>query len=707
MLRVIGIVLIVLASCVWIGFVGWDVFYGKNKTLVPALMFNKELDEAVLKVNYPEELNSFQLFESENVYLNLAPNKLEGLVLYFSKKRNCLLIESEVYWTDLAINDLIFNSQLKQSELRNISGKYVFFAQIDVQPNAQTIFDSKNADKNATANVFDLLESKQTDVYRTENGSLRYQTYTAQNVLGKPVDDKTLFADLLPSKIASYQFQSHFLAQQKDSVYANNVMSNWVNQGFVKAELEGEVFLVSDYKARQDPNLVLLQHLRNTDSIWQENGVTKYKNIRLTKDFPSNTSTGFFVLLLSDKVVLTQSVTLAQKIKLNYQLGNTLAVNKGQEDKIFGWLTTQVHERIFNENQKESTTYTNNIVYRVTSNLKEVTSNESLNATYSFLTKERIGFITPIKDHLRKGISTFVVAGKSYYLVDSKGKEIWSGQLDTIQTSDIKVVDIYQNNKKQLVFTNGNNLHVLDLNGKAVNGFPYANQCTFTSSVAHVFHTNQTRFLAGDKNGNIIYLDAKGGELNVLKVDDFPINTAPVLINQSSQLLAFVSSSTGYKKVFLEKSKIENLPLAIKKVLKLQNQIHFIQSIEEKVNILNSDLSVVNSLNSNVKMNTFGFSAHQSNQLSVYDSKGNLQFESPIQLSEISEVKQLKSKAKAYTLILDDVENNLYLFDDVGKLISGFPKEGKRLIEINEAATNQFNVYTTLDNNLICYSINL
>jgi hypothetical protein len=97
----------------------------------------------------------------------------------------------------------------------------------------------------------------------------------------------------------------------------------------------------------------------------------------------------------------------------------------------------------------------------------------------------------------------------------------------------------------------------------------------------------------------------------------------------------------------------------------------------------------------------------QLKQLSVYDSKGNLQFESPIQLSEISEVKQLKSKAKAYTLILDDVENNLYLFDDVGKLISGFPKEGQRLIEIKEATTNQFNVYTTLDNNLICYSINL
>ena len=707
MLRGIGISLIVLASCAWIGYVSWDVFYSDNKVLTPEYGFNEVLDESVLKVNYPEELNSFDLFESENKYLKLAPNKLEGFVLYFSKKRNLVLIENDIYWTDIAINNLIFNSKLDASEMRSATGKYIVFSTEKIDPNAVASFDLKEADKNATANLFDLLRQERTDVYLKENGSLLYQSYLEKNNLGQPLDDQGAFADVLPSKINSYLFQNHFLALKKDRVYANSVMSEWVNQGFVKAKLDNEIFLVSDYKAQQDPNLVLLQYIQYADSAIQKNGLDKYIDLQLTKDFPSDPARGFYVLLLSDKVVLTESLEMTQKIKLNYQLGNTLALNTTQKDEVFGLLTTKVHERKYTSKLKESTTYTSNIVYTVKSDLKVGKTKQTLNSTYAFLAKAKIEFITPVKDHLRKGISTFIISDKTYYLVGPDGKEVWSAELDTMQLSRAEVVDIYQNNKRQIVFTNGNKLYVLDLNGNAVNGFPYINDNRFTTAVSSVFWANQTRFLAGDEKGNLIYLNAKGGELNVFKINQTSLNAKPIVANISSQLVCFMPSINGVKTVFLEKNSIQENAISIDMMVDFKSKPYFISVENNHTKIKSTDNLVVNSIQYPLIRKQEGLIYYSDNKLHVYSLKGDLKFETQIQLSEVSALQQLETKSNNYTLLLDDVENNLYLFDRDGKLMNGFPKEGQSSIEIKAVTPNQFNVYTTLDNNLICYSIYL
>lgn len=706
MLRVFGVIVVVLISLAWIAYSGFEILAERQNRFNPEFIFSDSLDESVLKINFTEELNNFKLINSENSFLSLAPNKVEGLQLYFSHKRSILILEKEDFWTPLEVNSLVNKTKLNASDIINQKGKFLCFSkEKNLHLNTSPAFNRALTDKNATANIFNLAQNKTSDIYIKSNRILKYQTKNSEKIYGDPIEDKALFSDVLPAKITSYLFNSHFYALQNDTVYANSTMAQWVDKGFVEATFQGETFLVSDYKTQQNLNLVLLQHLKDTPTLAQ-NGVNYFQNLQLTDRFPKDN--GFYLCLIEDKVILTNTEKLAHQIKLTHQLGSTLAVNKGAQQSIFADLTSAVHTRTFNPNVKFCETFTKDIVYSVTANGESKLRTEEKSTTFSFLANAKIDFICPIKDHIRKGTSVFVIANKQYYLVSSKGNKIWQGNLDFTQKTQPQVVDVYQNNKLQITFTNGNKIYVIDLNGNLVNGFPLIHNASFSTASKPVTWKNQTTFLAGDENGKLMYYNSKGGELNAFSISNQSLKTMPTIFNKEGVLTCLVHTNTGgVKEVLIDKNKVNALAHQADAIVLHRKEPYLINYKNTGTTLTKASNNESFGLDRNLKLHTNLFSAYSNNQLEIFALNGEKVMDVQIQVSEITEAKIVNTEQSNLILILDDLENKIYLFDNNGTLIDGFPKEGKRLIDIKNITKDSFNVYSTIGQNLICYSITL
>lgn len=81
--------------------------------------------------------------------------------------------------------------------------------------------------------------------------------------------------------------------------------------------------------------------------------------------------------------------------------------------------------------------------------------------------------ITPFINHLNNE-NEFVIQddAKALYLINAKGNLIWKKVLNENIESQIYTVDVFKNNKYQLLFNTKNYLHLIDRNGKYLEGYP-------------------------------------------------------------------------------------------------------------------------------------------------------------------------------------------------------------------------------------------
>ncbi|MFN2260535.1 MAG: hypothetical protein ABR595_00520, partial [Psychroflexus sp.] len=80
------------------------------------------------------------------------------------------------------------------------------------------------------------------------------------------------------------------------------------------------------------------------------------------------------------------------------------------------------------------------------------------------------------------------------YLIDTNGKTIWKKQLDSRIVGEILSLDIYRNTRIQLAFTTQNKLYVLDKNGNEVKPFPIAFRNIITQGLSIFDYDNNGRY---------------------------------------------------------------------------------------------------------------------------------------------------------------------------------------------------------------------
>ncbi len=141
-----------------------------------------------------------------------------------------------------------------------------------------------------------------------------------------------------------------------------------------------------------------------------------------------------------------------------------------------------------------------------------------------------------MKNH-QTGTHEVVVQDKNYnvILLSATGKHKWSKPINEKIIGEIKQIDVYQNGKFQMLFNTATKIHLLDINGNEVTGFPIKLPSQATNEVAVFDYENNGnyRFLINTIDKQLLNYSKEGKQ-----VEGWIINTtAQIVLNPAERFV--------------------------------------------------------------------------------------------------------------------------------------------------------------------------
>ncbi|MBL4625428.1 MAG: hypothetical protein JKY42_09860 [Flavobacteriales bacterium] len=117
--------------------------------------------------------------------------------------------------------------------------------------------------------------------------------------------------------------------------------------------------------------------------------------------------------------------------------------------------------------------------------------------------------------------------GNTIYLIDNTGKVLWKRQINGSIMGDVAQIDIFKNDKLQLLFNTNSALHLIDRNGKYVSGYPIQLKSPASAPLAAMdYDRNRNyRILLPTKDGKVLNFSASGVEV---KGWEYQTNGTPI-----------------------------------------------------------------------------------------------------------------------------------------------------------------------------------
>lgn len=712
---------IVIAAILWTLFSVYDLFLQGENALSPGKVFCEQ-DGAILQINRKAETESVDYLKvvEKNPFKNAIKSfdikPYAQLKIFMSSERPIVILEKESSWKEKQLE--VVKTYFNESGTKFQKEQNMLLISKDFQscPAENNLTFFIEGDKKASANFwsFNNDQWKRTDVYALEKGFYEYRSSSPNTTYGKAVNDIVSFSSVLPSNISSYDFKERFYAYNTDTVYASNVMSTWVDIGFVKATYQEEQILVTDYRSKQQPSLVLIEKSSIEDSVRLMDDIKSFSGFQLTSDFPSKQNGRIYAIELEDKVVFTEKESTARQVLVDYQLGKTLALNQTRKEQFFGGLPTRVNRRSIDKEEKESLTWKKDLLFEVSTKPPKERIQEVEKSTWSYGLDFQLKSILPIHDHLRNGTSIFIYDDKgNYKLIGPNGKLIWKGKLNTPIIGTPMVIDVFENDKHQVLCRTKNSVHLIDLNGNSVGGFPYKSEHNITSDISEFVWNGTKRFLFGNKKGEVTVLNSSGQELNIIQVGAHTIVNTPYALNISGNLRCWVLNEEneqflGYLETpaaptRLEKSKVDyaiKTNGVVKALFEKEGTIYFQTSNDQtSQKLVKGKLLRVTSNHTFIKNN---------NSLDIYNHNNDLLKTIALPYNEIGSVDCFKVEEKHYSVVMDYLQNKINMYDENNELMEGFPKEGReRAFSYYNGEQKQLSIYTIISKSIVCYKVKL
>lgn len=710
--------IIFFLALIGIFFFGKAILEQNEQLYAPALVFGQE-DESIFLLHRPAEIENTSLIEHYNNPLvkNLSAirwGNFSETTVYISKNRPLLIFKTNYNWKTKQVEELKNAIKSENSEVLH-QGRYLMVKEkgFTLAPTKNPLQPLNEFDKKASANQWDITDEgewKRTDIYALHQGYYEYISQRTTHQFGKAVEDVDRFASVLPQNIERYIFHERFFAIASDSFIAKSPMNEWLDKGFVEIFFKNNRILVSDYRTKQLPSLLLLEKSDEEDSIVFDQPIKSFIGFQLTENFPANADQRFYCTILEDKTIFSENREVLEEIVLRYNLGETLALNEEKQEQLFGDLPQKVHYRYIDRESKRSITFKKDLRFEVAT----VPPGESLVMTddnnWSFNPGfEKIKEMTPISDHLRGGHSLFIHDDKgNYKLITQIGEVIWEGTADSTILSPPKVVDVFENNKKQLLFTTAKKVYLIDLKGNSVGSFPYTSDHPLSSSVSTFKWNGTIRFLVGNQKGELIMLNNTGKELNVIQIDKNPIADTPFALNVSGNLRAWVLDNKN-------RTYLAYLETPAKREDKGQSSARFFVKTGKSVTGLYSKEGRIytEDMEKSTKIIAEGkllstknktIVVQNQNEISLFNFDGALTYPLTLGFNEVGKVIPFVHQKKRFTLVFDYLGNKVYLYDQAGLVVEGFPLEARGDIAMSiDKEIDLLNIFTLLNDNIYCY----
>lgn len=724
-----------IVSFIWISYVAFDLLDQRDK-VTPQNIFNN-MDGEILVINRPHEVRLDELeFKVHDQMRPVLDKLLSAAYLnerfYISQQRPILIVEISTIWdaetlrsfcsskgfslekngsgntTDLS--DLAFENGFSGRCERNfllISTAHIHGGNHGI---AWPIWDQK-----ASASIIQLNQPfKSTDVYFKEDGTIAYQTkYNAESDSRK-IDDKDLFAQVLPDKLTKYHFYERNYAKSIHLLSAESPLYLWAESGYVTFEYRGEPCLISDYIGGQDPFTVIREKLAESDEVIDDNnkGSQLFQYIQVTSSFPADASNGFYMMYIADKVVLSASEETCRQIVADYQLGKTVALNKAVSDRFYGKLPQKVSERYITTRESYSKSAYRNIL------IKTVVAHTAIEQPAVGGEKQRA-----------EKSWTQSVNGQNTILLGRSGTQfIWTSAHEMIAVSNRKktaqlklegtligqpvLIDLLDNGTQQVLFNTESHLYLVDASGNAHEGFPVKLDNAATNQISYYRWKGVGNFLIVDNKNRLIHFDNRGRELNILQLGVQNCINAVDVFNQKGVLTAVVSGSDRTQTVNMDKHRVLKKHPAIPQdriVVKSPEGPQYYYFDEDswiRQDYAGNAIKLGNYANATqfrlAEGADFRYLAFRSyNKLHIFNERGVKISQIDIPFRELASYDILTlENGKTYIALVDDLENNVYLYDNSGKSFTPKPLEGQELVLLSES--NKYGlVLTTSGNNFI------
>ncbi len=310
------------------------------------------------------------------------------------------------------------------------------------------------------------------------------------------------------------------------------------------------------------------------------------------------------------------------------------------------------------------------------------------------------------------------------YLISRKGEVYWQQALDGPIIGDIRQIDIFRNNKLQMVFNTQNKLWVLDRLGRNVEGFPIDLKAEATAPVG-VFNYDQARnYRLVVPCGKMLYnYDVEGKEVKGWKFEeaDADIVSEPQFFSVAGKDIIVCLSSSG--KLYQLNRKGEERFKVEQKIEELKSSFYLKagETLKESELIAGSNSGKMYVINPEGKVDAVYLDQENPADHLIY-FEGRYIFSNGSQLfvkdekmpfkSSLEDDISLKPKAmilnnRFYTAAFSAKAEEIRLFNQEGNLVDGFPVFAQGPFDMGSLNRDKsLNIVTySGDRTVICYKL--
>lgn len=727
MLNRIVLTIVVVCSIIWIAFVGFNLL-DRRDHISPELIFGTQ-DGEVLIINRTQEINLDEISadflpQTDTLLHRILSNSIQNERVYLSKLRNVVLVETPMLWNRSKIAAYFQKKNIRiqftgkhSFKLDNgFEGRFkrnLFLLYTSDYKSLQENLKWPFWDKKSTASRIVFTDPiLATDIYFKSDGTISYQSKYNQEINSEKVDDQELFAEALPNQLSDYHFYERKYALQSGVFKAESPLYKWTESGFVQFTYQGQTCIISDFGNNKDPFLELNEINNDTIQYTQKSNI---QNVQLTVDFPRNIQNGFYMMYLADKVVISESKELCEKIVADHQLGKTVALTEKSRMAVYDQLPRKVSERFISK----PISYTNSVYKSILVKTQATKRSEGQVGTDKPELVESTNWTQGIDGRIdfilgrKKQQVVWTSNNKVFSVLDKK--KLWELEIDGKLMSDPQWIDLLDNGNNQVLFNTANSVYLIQANGDMHPNFPIKLGAQASNPITYYRWKGVGSFVLMNENNQLVHFDNNGRELEVIKTSAGKTTLPVTVFAQKGNLIATINGSNKTQTMNLERHRFLKSHHVINQnsvsVKTKDGPAHysFKNGSLQRQDYTGSSISLGNYQDPNdlrlIEGSDFlylAFSAYH--KIHVLNQEGIKMFQIEIPFRELGAFDVITlQNGKTYVALIDGIENSLYLFDSKGKSILAKPLEGKDQVNLSEKGASNLVISTSGNGFMVQY----
>ena len=704
----------------WISFVSYDLLQKENTHDFRTYFHHS--DGAIWAIHQPNEVNwddhNIQTLSlNQALYSSISIRMNEPCSYIFSAKKVLFLLEKRSSWSKKEIQEL-FKNGLFPFELGKLNSFEYGKLHGIFKGNQLLIYDGELADPNnhvfhldTKASLSRVVLSKNQNSGRVSDMYLkngRIYTYT-KSAIGKnainEIDDRRIFAHVVPSNIDSYCFYERSYLAKMDPVFAHSVFSKqMISNGVVFVTKDDRSAAIFDYQEDYSPIDILNEHLQveGTNELSAE-----YKHLRFAKlleEFEDSSSQkpSLHIALMDGFAVVSSSKEFLDFVLSEAELSNTLSQDERKIAQVYGNLPKKVAFRqVSKSKQKAVSVYGKKMLETSCRMIDIVDRKENQKIKDYFVMNPGVRVIDFAAFPERGNV---IALTENHMLVGYiNGLKKWEKPCPQ-EVLSMHLIDMGQSYVSVQFATE---TQLFDKTGRLV--FRMNSQNDITPSA--YFAKNKMEFVVANTDKSVQLLSDKGTLIKPFQVNGTIKQIA--VTSQAKKPILGVLTSTMYYTIDLEKRKTLSKLNIDSTYCLINTGLDLIPT-----SVRNASLTMIKngkptqfSTKSNVKLlgsylinKELTMIVSRGKELYAYQN-GKIIWEKTISAQEISGLSIQKSKNGTPILcVLDALENELYIFDQLGRASDQNERHGEMKVQVSPFGSNAYSITTFLGSYLIQYT---